>query len=158
MFNTNHNHFRMLVSILYDQFFLIVGLKFWKSTRRKLFAVRKIVMKGKKRSKKRSSRVLSSDSECGSPISKKSPKVRIESTVEDMKEDVYRIESKLDDVKEAADTVKVCVQDILHLSTMSTIPIGLQRIIRDSFQCKICLCVPIHPPVIMSKCCKVIIG
>ena len=35
---------------------------------------------------------------------------------------------------------------------------GLQRLIRDAFQCKVCLSIPIKPPVIMSKCCKAVIG
>ena len=35
---------------------------------------------------------------------------------------------------------------------------GFQRPIRDAFQCNFCLAIPIKPPVIMSKCCKSVIG
>ena len=69
-----------------------------------------------------------------------------------------RIEMKVDDVKEDIDNVKEAVKDIMHLNDKAKIPMGLQRIIRDTFQCKICLRIPIRPPVIMSKCCKTIIG
>ena len=69
-----------------------------------------------------------------------------------------RIESKVDDVKEDIDAMKETMKDILHLNDKAKIPMGLQRIIRDTFQCKICLRIPIRPPVIMSMCCKAIIG
>ena len=46
----------------------------------------------------------------------------------------------------------------MQLSKESKIPLGLKRIVRDSFKCKICHAVPINPPVIMSKCCKTLIG
>lgn len=45
-----------------------------------------------------------------------------------------------------------------HLNEKSKLPVGLYRIVRDAFQCRICFCVPIRPPVVISKCCKVIIG
>ena len=44
------------------------------------------------------------------------------------------------------------------LTEKAKLPIGLERVLRDVFQCKICLSVPITPPVIMSKCCKTLIG
>ena len=55
-----------------------------------------------------------------------------------------RIEMEVDDVKEDIDNVK---EDIMHLNDKAKIPMGLQRIIRDTFQCKICLRIPIRPPV-----------
>ena len=61
-------------------------------------------------------------------------------------------------VREDLDTVKEAIKDIMHLNEKSIIPMGLQRIIRDTFQCKVCLKIPMKPPVIMSKCCKTIIG
>ena len=61
-------------------------------------------------------------------------------------------------MKEDIDTVKDAIQEILHLNSRAKLPIGLQRVLRDVFQCKICLSVPITPPVIMYKCCKTLIG
>lgn len=71
---------------------------------------------------------------------------------------LHIIESKVDDMKEDIESIKEAIQDIWHLNDKSKLPMGLQRIVRDAFQCKICLSVPINPPVIVSKCCKVIIG
>ena len=103
---------------------LLLGLKFWKSPRRKLYAVRSSALKGKKRSKKRPSEFILSDSESEELTSKyPKPLIKIESSLEDMKEDVYCIESTEDVLKESADSVKVCLEDILQLSTMSAIPI-----------------------------------
>ena len=70
---------------------------------------------------------------------------------------LVHIQSKVDDMKEDIDTMKEAIQDILHLNERSKVPIALQRSIHNAFQCKICLCIPIHPPAIMSKCCKTII-
>ena len=63
------------------------------------------------------------------------------------KSSIKTIESKVDDMKEDMESIK---KDIWHLNETSMVPMTLQRIIRDTFQCKIC--------VMMSKCCKVIIG
>lgn len=54
--------------------------------------------------------------------------------------------------------MKEVIKDFLHLNEKSRLPMGL-RLIRDAFQCKVCLSIPINPPpVIMSKCCKTVIG
>ena len=42
-------------------------------------------------------------------------------------------------MKEDIDTVKDAVQEILHLNSRAKLPIGLQRVLHDVFQCKICL-------------------
>ncbi len=68
------------------------------------------------------------------------------------------IADKIDDLRDDIVSVKCVMQDVLCLSSSSNIPLGLQRLIRDSFQCKICLAAPITPPVMLSKCCKTIIG
>ena len=71
---------------------------------------------------------------------------------------VLTLDYKVEEMKEDRDTVKDAVQEILHLNSKAKLPIGLQRVLRDMFQCKICLSVPITPPVNMSKCCKTLIG
>ena len=52
--------------------------------------------------------------------------------------------------------MKEAIKDILHLNEKSKLSMGLQWLIRDTFQ--ICLAIPIKPPIIMSKCCKSVIG
>ena len=54
------------------------------------------------------------------------------------------------------DSIKTSINDTLHLNEQSKVPIGLQKLMQDAFQCRICLCTPIK--VIMSKCCKSILG
>ena len=63
------------------------------------------------------------------------------------------IADKIDDLRDDIVSVKCVMQDVLCLSSSSNIPLGLQRLIRDSFQCKICFAAPITPPVMLSKCC-----
>lgn len=113
-------------------------------------------MKGKKLSRKRTFTESLSDSESDHPKIKmskiESTLILIESAVEDMRDDVYRIERKVDSLKDFVDTIKVSLDDMVTLNDTSSVPFGLQKIIRDSFQCKICLSIPMNPPVIMSKC------
>ena len=118
----------------------IIGLKFWKSPRRKVFAVPKSDLKPKSRNRKRQSDVVTLDSDSDEPIPT-SKKARDDTSIR-----VGRIELKMDDVREDIDTMKEAIKDILHLNDKSKLPMGLQRIIRDAFQCKICLRIPICPP------------
>jgi len=71
---------------------------------------------------------------------------------------ITRIESKVNDVREDIDTMKEAIKDFLHLNEKLKLRMGLQQLIRDAFECKVCLSIPINPPVIMSKCCKTVIG
>ena len=137
---------------------ILTGLKFWKSPRRKVFAVRKSSVKS--RGKKRSFDDFLSESD-DDPTPKRGKSVlphTVECMVDDVKDDVLRTESKVEDLKEELVTVKSALTEVLHLSSSSKVPIALQRLIKDAFQCKICLSAPITPPVVMSKCCKCIIG
>ena len=110
-----------------------------------MFAVSKLDLKGK--SRKRECEVVTLDSDAEEPTY---PKRSRDNNM------LKTIESKVDDIKEDVESIKDVIQDILHLN--ENIPVGLQHIIRDAFQCKICLTIPVKPPVIMSQCCKVIIG
>ncbi len=132
---------------------MTVGLKFWKSPRRKVFAVPGKDLKGKSRSTKKRhscSMTIDTDSDSDEPT----PKRLKDDTV--MR--VERIESNVEDLLQEVDSMKASINDILHLNERSKVPVALQRLMRDAFQCKICLCTPIKPPVIMSKCCKSILG
>ena len=128
-----------------------IGLKFWKSPRRKVFAVpvKNLQTKAHSTNKKHHS-IIETDSDSDEPT----PKRLKDDTV--MR--VERIESNVEDLLNEVDSVKTSINDILHLNERSKVPVGLQRLMRDTFQCKICLCTPIKPPVIMSKCCKSILG
>ena len=65
-----------------------------------------------------------------------------------------RKEDKLDMVLDEVQGVKASLVEMMALTQDSKVPIGLKRIIRDTFKCHICHTVPIKPPVIVTKCCK----
>lgn len=54
--------------------------------------------------------------------------------------------------------LKSAVSDILTLSKETKIPLGLHRMLCDTLKCKICPSVPMTPPIIVSKCCKTVVG
>lgn len=47
---------------------------------------------------------------------------------------------------------------MMTLSADSSISMGLKRILRETFKCRVCHTVPINPPVIVTKCYKTILG
>ena len=55
-------------------------------------------------------------------------------------------------------SVKETVSDVMSLTNEAAMPLGLKRVINDTFKCQICHSVPIKPPVIATKCCKNILG
>ena len=130
------------------------GLKFWKSPRCKIFAVTKCDLKGKGKSRSRKRErelvVVDVDSDHEEPASRKAKN--------DTREALLSIETKVDEMKEDVDAVRYSIKEILHLNEKPKLPVGLYCILRDAFQCKVCLSIPMNPPIIMSKCCKTIIG
>ena len=67
------------------------------------------------------------------------------------------IDTKLSSLEKDLCTIKDAVLDIQGINERSPLPIGLRRLLRDSFMCKICHS-SLSPPIIMSRCCKTIIG
>ena len=63
------------------------------------------------------------------------------------------LNSLVDEVR----SVKETVLDMMSLGSSTTLPLGLKRLFRDTFKCHICQSVP-RPPVIITKCCKQILG
>lgn len=64
----------------------------------------------------------------------------------------------LEDVKKDVIDMKSSLADITTLSSKTKCPMALHRILKDTFQCKICRTAPIKPPVILMRCCKSIVG
>ena len=98
----------MIAKLAYSILF-ITRLKFWKSPRRKVFAVP--ISNRKTCKRKRQSEVVSldSDSDDLTPM-----KVRDDTTIK-----ITRIESKVNDVREYIDTMKEAIKDFLHLNEKS---------------------------------------
>ena len=114
-------------------------MSFWKSPRRKLYAVLSNNGDDTSLLSKRSRQVGDSDDDF--EICTKKPK-----------------DDKLETILHNVESIKESLSDIFSLSENSCVPLGLKRVIRDTFQCTICRQVPIHPPVIITKCCKTILG
>ena len=119
------------------------GLKFWKSPRRKVYAVLKSDLEQKLRGKgKRSQPIMLDDSDDDDAPSKRMKSV--DTLLESMQEDITEIVAAVCTIKE--------------LDKDSAVPNSLKHLIRDAFKCKICLRVPLSAPPIISKCCKTILG
>ena len=68
------------------------------------------------------------------------------------------VENKLDLALCELEGVKSVVDNIMSVTKDSPIPLGLRNILRDTLTCRICLSAPIVPPVVITKCCKVLLG
>ena len=70
--------------------------------------------------------------------------------------------SKLDKMVEAmgcdVSAIRETVTDMMSLAANCNLPLGLKRIVRDTFKCYICHSVPVKPPIIVTKCCKIMLG
>ena len=69
-----------------------------------------------------------------------------------------KMEVKLEMIHDEILNIKETLGDAMSLTKFTKIPLGLKRVMRDTFKCHICHCVPIVPPVIVTKCCKTILG
>jgi len=64
---------------------------------------------------------------------------------------------KLDEVLHKMTFVKENFEEAMKLSQDSPIPPGLQKSLRETFKCRICL-QAIKPPLVIMKCCRVLMG
>lgn len=126
-----------------------VGLTFWKSPRRKVYAVAhndiQELMSCSSRSftsSRESHQTDSSDDEEFLPPKGKKG----------------RYEKVLQSVKDELVSLKDTVADVISLTPQSFLPLGIRRVIRDTFKCQICHSIPANPPIIVTKCCKNILG
>ena len=127
-------------------FYVLIGLTFWKSPRRKTYAVsRKDIEDSKPVSRKRHHSIII-DSDEDDDFCK--PKLK----------ESRNVEKKLNMLMCDVGELKSAVSDILTLSKETKIPLGLHRMLCDTLKCKICPSVPMTPPIIVSKCCKTVVG
>lgn len=133
-------HYNKFIRTIQQKNFLKpAGLTFWKCPRRKIYGILRNEIKDDT-PRKRSSRVFDSDDDF-EPCSRK-----------------QKTDDKLEILLSDVGSIKDSLTDIFSLDENSHIPLGLKRVIRDTFKCAICHHVPIHPPIIVTKCCKTILG
>ena len=53
--------------------------------------------------------------------------------------------------------MKETMREILSLTPQTKLPLSFKRLVRDAFKCQICQGIP-TPPLIVSKCCKQLLG
>lgn len=134
------------VMIFYNAMCFMIGLAFWKAPRRAIYAVN-YSNSVRKRSKSRSKAVCSSDDDDDDFMSEPLPKKR-----------KSPLEANMSKMMEEMQDLKKVVTDTVTLTKECKIPLPVLRMMRDSFKCKICHTIPCKPPLIISKCCKIIIG
>ena len=126
---------------------MLVGVLFWKHPRRKLYAVAQRELRdcrhhGGRRSY---STIDTSDDESDAASSmSRNKKPKLDKMVETIGDDVS--------------VIRETVTDMMTLTANCNLPLGLQRIVRDTFKCYICHSVPVKPPIIVTKCCKNMLG
>lgn len=134
---------------------ITVGLSFWKQPRRVIYAVNKQIQDRRKRSYKDKS---SSDSEDDDFVIDR-PRPRKKTLhKEDYSKTIMEMSVKMAAVLDEIDNLKAVITDTLTLTRECGIPLPFMRMMRDSFKCKICHKTPPKPPLIASKCCKVLLG
>ena len=55
-------------------------------------------------------------------------------------------------------SIREIMVDMMSLAADTNLPMGLKRMLQDTFKCQICHTVPIRPPVIITKCCINLMG
>ena len=133
----------VIVALLFI-YFSATGLSFWKCPRRKVYAVP--LKNGEPLPRKRVLLDSDSDDDFIAPKMKKGRQMP------------SYTESMLESIQNDIADMKGSIADITTLSSKTKCPMALYRILRDTFQCKICRSVPMKPPVILMKCCKSIVG
>lgn len=135
--------------------FFFIGIAFWKTGSRKIFAVKKPSKKRKTRSSHENfDTISSSDSseyDGGNQDKRKHKKSNTDHELASINNKLAGIESVLSENK--AELLKV-----LTFSKDYKVPVALKNMVKDSFSCKICHKAPMDTPILASRCCGTIIG
>ena len=83
---------------------------------------------------------------------------KLSRAIDELRYELGIVDDKICSLLEVNEAIQASLKDVLSFSVHSKVPLWLIRFIRDSLKCRICLTTPIKPPVIMSKCCKNILG
>lgn len=131
--------------------FYFAGLAFWKCGSRKVYAVR--VISNSRASFKRSAKSKA-----------KANCISYYDISDDSDEDFTPKRSRgvnhgdIQMVNSQISEVKSMVSDILKVNQTLSLPLGVVKLLRDGFICKICHATPMMPPVIATKCCNTLLG
>lgn len=132
----------------------IIGVAFWKTGSRKIFAVKKPSRVKKHRSSADSVNVISSSDEYASDDQERSRKQRKTGATAKLS----KIEGKLTELQDVVNENKSELLKVLTFSKDNKVPLALKNIVKESFSCKICHKAPMDTPILASRCCGTIIG
>ena len=112
-----------------------IGWAFWRTPPRKLYAVSKRIRK----------RAISDPSDDSDEdfIPKRSKRI---------------CSASGDGMRTILKNIQDTLKEIMAVNKDSRLPIGLKKVLNDTFKCSICQETPIKPPAIITKCCKTILG
>ena len=118
------------------------GIQFWKVPSRKLFAVDEANLPRQM--------LPSTAGESSRKRSAPQP------TISDLEDDICRVDGKLDTMTAEFSELKRQLQDLFKV-TGTSVPPALRLLFDEAFKCKICLDTS-TPPIIVTKCCRSILG
>ncbi|KXJ26274.1 hypothetical protein AC249_AIPGENE366 [Exaiptasia diaphana] len=138
---------------------IYIGTKFWKCPSRKIYAIPQPA-DITKRKKKSTFSDTSSESEGESVTSahKKRRSSRHEKTLESITDEMKSLRQQLHEVSKSVEEISKAIKEITSISKSMTIPLSLGKLLRDTFRCTICLKQPMHPPIVVAKCCNILLG
>ena len=127
---------------------MFVGVLFWKHPRRKLYAVTQKDLKEIRRRRSSSNYIDTSDDESdvggGGMSGSTRKKAKLDNTLEAIGQDVS--------------VIRETITEMMTLTADCSMPLGLKRVVNDTFKCCICHVIPVKPPIIVTKCCKNMLG
>ena len=59
---------------------------------------------------------------------------------------------------ETVQETKRALEELTEVNSLTTLPLSVLSLVKDAFKCKVCLKVPIFPPVIATRCCNTLLG
>ena len=117
-----------------------------------------------KESKKKRRALSESSSDSDSP-KKPRRESQIRSILNSMEEDINNITadvltltSTVDSVSSRLDLSNNMLKEITTVSSALPLPIKVIKLVNDAFKFKICLKLPMHPPIIGTRCCNTLLG
>lgn len=134
------------------------GLSFWKCGSRKIFAVVNSenvrVPQKRVRSAKSKATLLN---QASSDISDDSDDDFVPRKF-NKKFDVAEKDQTFHQIKGDIKDVKCMMTEMLEINKSLPLPLGITKLVKDAFQCKICHETPMKTPIIATKCCSSLLG
>jgi len=117
---------------------LIVGLAFWKASKRRFYAIPQ-----------------STDAES---TANKRAKTRDDTDEHLKKRKLDMMTEDMLEIKDIVESLQADVSKLLQVNSSMVLPLGLSRSISELIKCKICHSMPMSPPLIYARCYKSILG